>query len=356
MLTFEDFFAKKKIDLALLREVKPDLYGEFKSHYEAMGERSFDHTKKYWFNKLRKDFLLKEEPKSAESIARTHQTPTTEGTSPESSAPKPAGFIPRFKTAAKPREEKTSPKSDNPAEAKPKPGFKPRFKPGVTKTESQATTHKPQATVDEHALKPDETAGKEAAKPSGFKPRFKPGMANLAEDKESGPTASGSPEDGRAKPTEAASSSENTKPVAPSRAFRPRFMAGKTAVIKPGDEESGAPKASQDTAPGASETPDGGYRPAPVKFKPSPGDESQHESNTPEVPIQGGGTSEYSPKPVKFKPKDKLDNVEKENNNLTEANPAEGAGSASKAVGFKPRFKPGMAKKPNADGGSSVDE
>ena len=57
-MTFEEFFAKKKIDLEALKQADPGLYDECRSHYEQMGEKSFDHTKKYRFNKLRHAYPL----------------------------------------------------------------------------------------------------------------------------------------------------------------------------------------------------------------------------------------------------------------------------------------------------------
>ncbi len=51
-MTFEEFFKKKRIDLAALEQGEAALFSEFKTHFEQMGEKSYDHTKKYWFNKL----------------------------------------------------------------------------------------------------------------------------------------------------------------------------------------------------------------------------------------------------------------------------------------------------------------
>ena len=64
MLTFEEFFQKKKIDLTQLRNAEPGLFVEFSKHYPLMGEKSFDHTKKYWFNKLRRTYPLAVKAKS----------------------------------------------------------------------------------------------------------------------------------------------------------------------------------------------------------------------------------------------------------------------------------------------------
>lgn len=60
-MTFEEFFLKKKIDLVELKKNESKLYEKFYSHYEQMGPKSFDHTKKFWFNKLRRKYPLKKE-------------------------------------------------------------------------------------------------------------------------------------------------------------------------------------------------------------------------------------------------------------------------------------------------------
>jgi hypothetical protein len=65
-MTFEEFFKKKRIDLAALQSGEPGLFSEFRKHFEQMGEKSFDHTKKYWFNKLRLQYHLAPELKARE--------------------------------------------------------------------------------------------------------------------------------------------------------------------------------------------------------------------------------------------------------------------------------------------------
>lgn len=69
-MTFEEFFQKKKIDLVALGTERPALLDEFRKHFEAMGEKSFDHTKKYWFNKLRRAYPLDSPRKSAVNATR----------------------------------------------------------------------------------------------------------------------------------------------------------------------------------------------------------------------------------------------------------------------------------------------
>jgi len=154
MVAFEDFFAKKKIDLPQLEADNRVLYAEFREHYRQMGEKSFDHSKKFWFNRLRKTYPLKEAEPEKPTSERKEPSPATDGEPPKTpiavSAPaaKLAGFKPRFKaTAAKPVETESvevKPKENTtdlavPTEEKKrkaaKPaGFRPRFRPGITKT------------------------------------------------------------------------------------------------------------------------------------------------------------------------------------------------------------------------------
>ncbi|MGK6352089.1 hypothetical protein [Parapedobacter sp. DT-150] len=214
-MTFEEFFAKKRIDLAQLQRAKPDLYEEFRSHYSQMGEKSFDHTKKYWFNRLRKDYLLEEvEPpvvtKTAPDPAPKSDTPmpTTTTAKPTGlSSMSPSGFKPRFKAATtKPAQASDLP-GERPAEANasleetakkaapPPTGFKPRFKAGVTPPakadeekpadEQKPATNDGEISASNEPSVPDETTEKAAppAKPMGFKPRFKPGTTGVKKDK-----------------------------------------------------------------------------------------------------------------------------------------------------------------------------
>ena len=99
-MTFEEFFKKKKINLQNLEQAEPGLFSEFKDHYEQMGEKSFDHTKKYWFNKLRLRFPVPAEVKVEKvQIENTLAEQTiTEGLIENQQAPAPkVGFKPRFK-------------------------------------------------------------------------------------------------------------------------------------------------------------------------------------------------------------------------------------------------------------------
>ncbi|MDR3694275.1 hypothetical protein [Mucilaginibacter sp.] len=221
-MTFEEFFIKKRINLPALEKAEPGLFSEFKTHFVQMGEKSFDHTKKYWFNKLRHQFHLAPEVKVEKPAVTPPVAPPaiSESLTEPAPAPQPAkqGFVPRFKAAniAKPpvnegeTVEKTTeaepPQTSTPA----KPGFTPRFK--------AANMAKPAVTESKAEEKPADSEGAELpaqAKP-GFTPRFK--AANMAkpagmEDKvEEKPAMAGpAPEE------------KSVEVTVPKPAYKPRF-------------------------------------------------------------------------------------------------------------------------------------
>ncbi len=221
MLTFEEFFTKKRIDLDRLKQARPELFDEFSTHYLQMGEKSFDHTKKYWFNRLRKDF-----PLSEDEVARLTKPakPTPAGTPPmpSQSASKPAGFTPRFKA------QPVVPKPDTPGTEKPvakaPTGFKPRFKAGTTP--ATQSTDEPNTRPSE-ATPPatDPPTVDTPAKPLGFKPRFKAGVTPVAKPNEQTPKPS----------SEAASTGadDTPKPLG----FKPRFKPSTTPPPKPNPDD-----------------------------------------------------------------------------------------------------------------------
>ncbi len=223
-MTFEDFFAKKKIDLSQLQGDNRVLYDEFRQHYTQMGEKSFDHTKKFWFNKLRKQYALIEEEAvvrdqtvSAEILEELSSDPAI----PVAPSSKPSGFKPRFKAGAtkaaepeRPKEEETKPVQPETLSSKPS-GFKPRFKAGATKAAE------PEKSKEEET-KPVEPETP-SSKPAGFKPRFKAGVTKAAEPEK--------PKEEEAKPVEPEAPS--SKPVG----FKPRFKAGVTKTQPPKTEE-----------------------------------------------------------------------------------------------------------------------
>ncbi|MDB5124546.1 MAG: hypothetical protein JWP94_2675 [Mucilaginibacter sp.] len=172
IMDFEEFFKKKRIDLAALEESKPALFSEFKTHFEQMGEKSFDHTKKYWFNKVRRQYPLAPEVKTE----KVHiENPVAEQTVIESltepaSTPPPAklGFVPKFKAANPPKaaasaEEK---KDDEVTTPPARLGFVPKFK--------AANLSKPLAPAEDKSKEDAVTpAPEESAAPKpAYKPRF----------------------------------------------------------------------------------------------------------------------------------------------------------------------------------------
>ncbi len=146
-MTFEEFFVKKRIDLSKFEQDNPSLLAEMRGHYEQMGSKSFDHSKKFWFNKLRHLYLLDQPIPSVKTETAIPAAGTinqdAQKATPEAA---PTGFKPRFKprAAAAPAPEpqkdsepapsdsvaeleKTEPAST--AQAAPAPtGFKPRFR------------------------------------------------------------------------------------------------------------------------------------------------------------------------------------------------------------------------------------
>lgn len=287
MMLFEEFFKKKKIDLGSLQQGEPGLFLEFKDHYEQMGEKSFDHTKKYWFNKLRHQFPLAPEVKAErlrpenqiaeQTVADTLTEPSTRDEAPK------LGFKPKFKTAT-PATEKTAraeadqpvtegnefAATDYPANKPPKVGFTPRFKAGVTaskpanESNPEAEAAKPDETTENNAI---ETPATEQPAPAkvGFKPRFKAGVTNRpAEDtpKEAAENA----------PDAVSQTDETVAKAAPAKmGFKPRFKAGVT-TSKPAEDTNAAeadkiPLAKTETT---DESPATAEQPAPAKmgFKP----------------------------------------------------------------------------------------
>ncbi|HTK20485.1 MAG TPA: hypothetical protein VL442_13245 [Mucilaginibacter sp.] len=235
-MTFEEFFKKKKINLVALEQGEPGLFSEFKVHFEKMGEKSFDHTKKYWFNKLRLRFPVPPEPKVEKVVI---ENPLAEQTITETLTEKPAtpapkvGFTPRFKAGAtKPAEPTPEPEAKPDTEktetsASAPTGFKPRFKAGVTKP-TEPTNTEP---THEHE-KPVESE-KPASVPVGFKPRFKAGATK--------PAAPVEPNEKIEEPkTEPEKSVEEEKPA--SLGFKPRFKVGVTKSVNPSPEQKGEPK------------------------------------------------------------------------------------------------------------------
>jgi hypothetical protein len=360
-MTFEEFFKKKKINLETLNQGDPGLFTEFKEHYEAMGEKSFDHTKKFWFNKLRRVYPLPPEVKTeklrmenrlaeqtitemlSEPAVHTAkarvQTPAAE---PAEKVVAPAGFKPRFKPgmpkSAEPKEETTqsaeqkepattAESTPSTAENMPKIGFKPRFKAGVTKPAEP--TEKAEEKSKEPAPEADELTATPAEAPKmGFKPRFKAGVTKPAQ-----PSAEEKLEEQSAE-SAAAEQPSVTPSEAPKMGFKPRFKAGvtkqagtpteETPEEKPAEAPATQPEA---TAQSSTEAPKLGFKP---KFKAGV---TKTVTEAPEA--------DSAPGQQDAQEEDKV--IPPADENEAEAKPAN-VSSAPK--GFKPRFKAGVTNKP----------
>lgn len=214
-MTFEEFIAKKKIDLARFQTAEPGLFSEFQSHYSQMGEKSFDHSKKFLFNKLRRTYHLKEEPKplvasqpaeinKIASQAEPLLSPTIEATV----------YTPRFRAGGKAKTAENTEASD--AEKTAKPAYTPRFKASPSKS-PENTNDQEESSPQASDLKPpasEPAAPSEKPKPA-YVPRFK------------APTT---------KPAEEIKDEEPA--VKPKPAYVPRFKATVKPAPGPGNEDS----------------------------------------------------------------------------------------------------------------------
>lgn len=254
MLSFEEFFLKKKIDLTALQAGQPSLYAEFSKHYAAMGEKSFDHSKKFWFNRLRKSYLLAEgEPAPAPQKVMPvsdHPVKPVSEVVPVGSAEgtKPAGFKPRFKAGAaksvnpvtaveNPNEELKSASAVEATATNKPAGFKPRFRADVTKPAETAETkpsEEAKAVPSEETEKASATEASAPNKPVGFKPRFKAGVTKPTETAKSKPS-----EEAKAVPSEENENAPATEETATNKptGFKPRFKPGVTKSAKPNDDQ-----------------------------------------------------------------------------------------------------------------------
>jgi len=193
-MTFEEFLIKKKIDAVQFKAREQSFFSEFESHFIQMGEKSFDHSKKFWFNKLRRAYHLKEEPKPAQEEAKIDEIPSVaqEKSSTEAINQGKPAYVPRFKAA-------TAQKTDLPAKSDPPPAYVPGFKAAIKMPEK----------VEDSGLY-REPESEENAKPM-YKPRFK-AQITAPEEKRPEITAEPIPQ-----------SNEGTRP-----AYKPRFKPGLT--------------------------------------------------------------------------------------------------------------------------------
>jgi len=241
-MTFEEFFKKKRIDLAAFEKGEPALFFEFKTHFEQMGEKSFDHTKKYWFNNLRRQYHLApeirtEKPKIENPIAE--QT-VADSLTEQAVASHVLSGVPQVKPGVTEVEKEINKE----ATTAPKPGFTPRFKAANMSKPADAP---PPASEE----KKDEAAPAPTPPKLGFTPKFK--AANMS------------------KPADAPASEEKKEEPAipeekPKIGFTPRFKAGVTKPAETPTEATRAEEEKKEEEAPTTAAPKLGFKP---KFKPS---------------------------------------------------------------------------------------
>ncbi len=194
-MTFEEFFTKKKIDLDRLRQAEPSLFSEFQDHFDLMGEKSFDHTKKFWFNKLRRRYHLKEAPKPGKEVIVSEEVSQIELLS-SLTIDQMAFDEPLLNATDFSEEAKIQTKEINTS-------LGPKFTPRNIIAKSKET---PEGEDTSEQI----TKG-EATKAVGFKPRFKP---KAPEEKEIS----------KAEPTEPAHGNNGELPSSEEKpAYKPKF-------------------------------------------------------------------------------------------------------------------------------------
>jgi len=290
-MTFEEFFAKKKIDLEQLGKVDPSLFSEFKSHFSLMGEKSFDHTKKFWFNKLRRQFplasIVKEVPPKAESKIAAQAEPLSSPTieqakpviaiTPEADTVKPAvnkpAFKPRNIPQAKP--ELKAEENENVVSSAPvskAPGFKPgNIKPPIVDEQPAAPLASDESAQSAPVI-PEPSNEQPSVKPA-FKPRFN--MKNIQQQK----PAEEEQKAGEHKAPEAKESSaaqkeaDETEKPASTSGYKPRFKMKSIPLKTPSEEvaaesvENEVPKADSNAAVPEEESKEESSAPTPA-YKP----------------------------------------------------------------------------------------
>jgi len=250
-MTFEEFFVKKKIDLNALAKAEPELFSEFKSHYNLMGERSFDHTKKFWFNKLRRLYHLstaekaitqletkiasQAEPLSSPTIEQK-PAPLTEAAEPAKTVAKPA-FKPRNIPVKAEEKKEEAPVAENTTAASPakKPGFKPRnIKPADREAEdAKSLESRPGKTeVSDTPITNLEQAGEDAAKPA-YKPKFN--MRNVPRNPGGATEQTGDSREEKLIPEPEENAVKEPDADSPKPAYKPKFNLKNIAKAKAED-------------------------------------------------------------------------------------------------------------------------
>jgi len=196
-MTFEEFLIKKKIDPVQLQAKDQSFFSELESHFLQMGEKSFDHSKKFWFNKLRRTYHLEEEFKIVETPVIVQQKSSIEPLNQEKPINKsrfnaaktqqadlntqetesnpPPKYIPRFKASIIASEQNLAAEISKNVELEQKviPVYKPRFKAKIAEIEEKQSEIQGESAPDSN----------ENPK-SAYKPRFKPGITKKGSETE----------------------------------------------------------------------------------------------------------------------------------------------------------------------------
>jgi hypothetical protein len=238
-MTFEEFFNKKRIDLVALRAAEPGLFAEFEKHFVQMGEKSFDHTKKYWFNKLRLLYHLSPEQKPEKMHLENRLAEQTIVETLTENIPAPStGFKPRFKPGMASKPAQTSDVKDSAPEQS--ATTTPEVNKAAETHDQSPPFEQEKAAMQQMANETPRTTDGErdekqiekslTQKPAGFKPRFNKitqGTAPQTKEFNQQPEVKND--------TAGGSSAKDNKAPKPA-GFKPRFNM-KTMAAKPAEEK-----------------------------------------------------------------------------------------------------------------------
>lgn len=259
MLTFEEFFKKKSINLQQLQQAEPILFAEFSRDYPLMGEKSFDYTKKYWFNNLRHLYPLPQAPKPHKVQAEAISQMAVQGVTAAAAQNLDAGIerpkftednLPELVAKNVPEQdvslaeiEKTiiedkpeaelATENPPPATENAKPAFKPRFNPKTTNKPETETKAGPATENPKLKTGPEQATEQKPA----FKPRFN--IQNIKKDvvKTVSETEIQIPETEAEIKAELATENPQPKTEEAKPTYKPRFQ---MKNIKPAEQKPGA--------------------------------------------------------------------------------------------------------------------
>ncbi|MGY4535732.1 hypothetical protein ACVW0P_000126 [Mucilaginibacter sp. UYNi724] len=240
-MTFEEFFNKKRIDLVALRAAEPGLFTEFEKHFTQMGEKSFDHTKKYWFNKLRLQYHPAPEQKPEKMHLENQLAEQTIVEALTESIPAPStGFKPRFKPGMVSKPAPTSDVKDLPykdsATSTPEVNEAAQTKDQNPPFQQEKAAMQDMADNTARTTDTGEVKAETPASKPGFKPRF-----NIKMTQGDGPQTKDF--DKEVEPGKSSNEPEgSSEPTTPKPAFKPRFKM-QMAAPKPADAEEVKPEA-----------------------------------------------------------------------------------------------------------------